>query len=113
MSTLRQEKVSSLIRHELGNYFLVHTRDFGNVSLISITRVRISPDLGHAKIYLSIFGGTDNADDVINRMKDQHTEIRHSLARSIGKQVRIIPTLAFYPDDSAAYSEKIDTLLKK
>jgi ribosome-binding factor A len=111
MATLRQEKYAALLRRELGNYFLQSARNFGKGVIISITQVRVSPDLGHAKVYLSVFG-IAAPDELINELTVQTPAIRAQLGRMIGKQVRVIPDLAFFLDDSAAYAAEIDRLLK-
>lgn len=112
MASIRQEKFAALIRKELGNYFVQSSRNYGPGILISITMVRVAPDLGHAKVYLSIFGNT-NPKEMINEIRQRTPEIRMALGKMIGKQVRIIPELSFHLDDSAEYAEEIDRLLRK
>ncbi len=89
-----------------------HARDFGIREMVSVTIIRISPDLSFAKVYLSIFPG-DKAEEVLQKVKDKSSQIRGILGNKIGKQVRIVPSLAFYIDDSLDYAERIDNLLKK
>jgi ribosome-binding factor A len=111
MSSLRQEKYASLIRRELGMYFQQSARNYGQGLLISVTKIRVSPDLGYCKVYLSIFGG--NPEELIQEIQQRSHEIRHALGLLIAKQVRVIPELSFYLDDSAEYAQEIDRLLKK
>lgn len=79
---------------------------------ITVTSVRISPDLGIAKVYLSIMASKDkNAD--LKMVRQQDWKIRKILAGKVGKQLRKMPELNFYIDDSLDYYEEIDSLLKK
>jgi ribosome-binding factor A len=109
--TKRQQKFSRLIKEELSSVFqrdLQHT--FTNV-FITITGVRMTPDLAVARIYLS-FLSTNNQStaDVLDDIKDKNKLIRQNLATRIAKSVRIIPHLEFFLDDTAAYAAKIDSL---
>ncbi|MEO6904115.1 MAG: 30S ribosome-binding factor RbfA [Bacteroidia bacterium] len=112
MDSTRQLKVSRLIQKELGEIFQRETRLlFGN-ALITVTQVRVSPDLSIAKVYVSLFNTPDNA--ALLKLIQEHTkEIRTKLAVRIKKQVRIIPNLVFFHDDSLDYALRIDELLKK
>ena len=111
MDSTRQLKVSRLLQKELGEIFQRETRLlFGN-ALITVTQVRVSPDLGVAKVYVSLFNVPDNA--ALLKLIQTHTkEIRMKLANRIKKQVRIIPNLVFFHDDSLDYAMRIDELLK-
>ncbi|MEO6883957.1 MAG: 30S ribosome-binding factor RbfA [Bacteroidia bacterium] len=112
MDSTRQLKVSRLVQKELGEIFQLECRSVvGNV-LTSVTMVRISPDLSSAKVYLSIFG-TKTRETLMEKITESTKEIRKALGMRIGKQVRIIPHLTFFLDDSFDYAEKIDLLLKK
>ena len=84
---------------------------FGN-ALITVTQVRVSPDLGVAKVYVSLFNVPD-AKALLASIKEHTKEIRSKLSDRIKKQVRIIPNLAFFHDDSLDYAMRIDELLKK
>jgi ribosome-binding factor A len=81
-------------------------------AFITVTIVRVSPDLGLAKIYLSIMA-TKNKESVFNLVKQQTNVIRKKLGLLVGKQLRIVPELNFYIDDSLDYAMKIEALLKK
>ena len=77
--------------------------------MVTITRVMVSPDLGFAKVYLSILITDPQATyELINEHKK---EIRHTLAKRIGKSVRIIPEIAFFLDDSASYAQHMDKVI--
>jgi ribosome-binding factor A len=112
MDSTRQLKVSRLIQKELGEIFQRETRIFfGNV-LITVTQVRVSPDLGIAKVYVSLFNSPDNK-ALLKSIKEHTKEIRIKLSERIKKQVRVIPNLVFFQDDSLDYAMRIDELLKK
>lgn len=110
MESTRQEKINRLIQKELSEIFLAETKQMRGV-LVSVSRVRVSPDLGLAKAYLSIFPSKEGA-EIIENIKANAKAIRFNLGQRIGKQVRIIPELAFFIDDSLDYIEKIDKLLQ-
>ena len=111
MDTTRQNKVSRLLQKELGQVFQRESRTlFGNV-FITVTMVRISPDLSVAKVYLSLFG-MKNKQKTMTLIEEKTKIIRAKLAEKIGKQVRIIPNLDFFLDDSLDYALNIENLLK-
>jgi ribosome-binding factor A len=83
----------------------------GNI-MVSVTIVRISPDLADANIFLSIFP-VDDPSQALKVVKNNTTMIRKKLGESVRNQLRIVPALQFHLDDSAAYAEEIDRLLKK
>ena len=108
----RQNKISRLIQKELADYFQKESRNHFMGKLISVTVVRITRDLGIARIYLSIFP-TDGTNEVLNQIKLMVKQIRGNLGRRVGKQLRIVPELEFFIDDSLDYIRNIDELLKK
>lgn len=109
MDTTRQQKINRLIQKELSDIFQKDTRLMRGI-LISVSTVRISPDLGNAKVYLSIFP-SDKAQELLKNIKDNAKVVRYDLGLRVGKQLRIIPELSFYIDDSLDYIENIDKLL--
>ena len=112
MESTRQKKVSRLVQKELSVIFQQLTQEIlGNI-MVSVTIVRISPDLADANIFLSIFPVDDPA-EALKLVKSSTIMIRKKLGESVRNQLRIVPTLQFYLDDSAAYAEEIDRLLKK
>jgi ribosome-binding factor A len=112
MESTRQKKVSRLVQKELSVIFQQLTQEMlGNI-MVSVTIVRISPDLSDANIFLSIFPA-DNHVEALKVVKSNTTMIRKKLGESVRNQLRIVPTLQFHLDDSAAYAEEIDRLLKK
>jgi ribosome-binding factor A len=113
MSSIRQNKVAALIQREIGNYFLIHTKSKYMGAMISVTIVRVSPDLAQAKVYLSIFGGNASKDEVFNIIENSTKEIRSNFAQATKSQLRATPQFQFFIDDSIEYASEIDRLLKK
>jgi ribosome-binding factor A len=111
MESTRQKKVSRLIQKELADIFLRTGNEFAHGKLVSITRVRVSPDLSFAKVYISIFPAT-NQDDILHSVQELSSKIRFELGQKVRSQLRIVPDLAFHIDDSLDYIDKIDKLLK-
>ena len=112
MESTRQKKVSRLVQKELSVIFQQLTQEIlGNI-MVSVTIVRISPDLADANIFLSIFP-VEAPIEALKVVKSNTTMIRKKLGESVRNQLRIVPTLQFHLDDSAAYAEEIDRLLKK
>jgi ribosome-binding factor A len=113
MATIRQEKVARIIQQDLAVIFQEKSRDLFGGAFITVTVVRMSPDLGLAKVFLSFFAnsGTDKH-QLLDLVKSKSGAIRGLLGNKIGKQVRIVPELLFYLDDSLDYAQEIDDLLK-
>ena len=109
--TPRQNKVSRLIQKDLAEMFQSYARSWFKGSIITVSVVRISPDLSVAKVYLSIFPDS-RRDEIMNSIAAHSTEIRFQLGNRIHNQVRIIPELNFFIDDSLDYLENIERLLK-
>lgn len=112
MQNLRQNKVSELIKRELSLIFQREARTICQGAMVSVTTVRITPDLSYAKVYLSIFG-SPKKDEIIQNIKKSAPHIKYLLGKSISNQARKVPDLNFFLDDSLDYAETIDTLLKK
>jgi ribosome-binding factor A len=112
MDSVRQNKIARLLQKELATFFQAESRNLFPGKLITVTMVRVSPDLGLAKVYLSVFPHKSD-EDFIAQVTPHHKMIRNILGRNIRYQVRAIPDLAFYIDDSMDYVEHIDQLLKK
>ena len=111
METTRQNKIARLIQKELCDIFLLQTKATHGV-LISVSAVRISPDMSIARAYLSIFP-SDKAEEIIRNINDNAKSIRYELGTRVRHQLRIIPELKFFVDDSLDYLERIDELLKE
>ena len=110
MESTRQQKFSRLIQKELADIFQRETSHLFSGVYISVTTVRVSPDLGLAKVYLSLMI-TKDPKATMAEIKAQTKSIRHLLAQRIKKQVRIIPELQFFLDDTAEYAAKMDKLI--
>ncbi len=111
MDSTRQQKYSKLIQKEIGEIFQRNGRNYYGKAFVTITGVRVSPDLGIAKVYVSIFGVPDSKKS-LEEIESHNKEIRHQLGNNIRHQARIIPELKFFLDDSLDYVEKIEKLLK-
>lgn len=110
MDTNRQQKVNRLLQKELSEIFLLDAKKMPGV-LISVTNVRVSPDLGIAHAYLSVFP-SDKADELVNNINENVKRVRFDLGNRLRNQLRVIPELKFHVDDSLDYIENIDKLLK-
>lgn len=110
METTRQKKVSRVIQRELGTYFQRNASSYAKGGMITVTTVRVSPDLGIAKVYLSIFAVPDK-EAVLELIKERTWEVRKFLAAE-RNELRIAPDLHFYIDDALDQIERIDNLLK-
>ena len=112
MESTRQKKVARLVQKELSAIFQQLTQEMlGNI-IVSVTIVRITADLGSANVFLSIFP-VDNPQEAMKLIKSNAGLIRKRLGNSVRNQLRIVPILEYFLDDSAAYAEEIDKLLKK
>lgn len=111
MSSIRQEKVANLIKQELSIIFQQNTNMRFNGLFITVTLVRMSPDLGAAKVFLSFMTASEK-EVALRMVKKESTWIRKTLAGVIGKQVRRIPELHFYIDDSLDYYDAVEEALK-
>jgi len=112
MESTRQQKVARLVQKDLAEIMRVSARKFGQGVMISVTVVRITPDLGLAKVYLSIFP-SDNSSETLTLVQKHAKSIRYELGSKVGKQLRVVPELHFFIDDSLDYAERIDDLLSQ
>jgi len=112
METKRQKQINELIRRQ----FSMVLQDEGSYiyerALVTVTRVVVSPDLQSAKVYLSVFN-TENKLEVMQSMEENIFRLRHALASKVGKQLRKVPELKFFLDDSLDEFFKMDQLLAK
>ena len=104
MQETRQNRISRLLQKELASIFQTQTRMMHGV-LVSVTRVKVSPDL-------SIFP-SEKGDEILKNINANEKTIRYDLGQRVHNQLRIIPELRFFIDDSRDYLERIDELLKK
>ena len=111
MQETRQNRIARLLQKELAEIFQSQTRMMHGV-MVSVTRVRISPDLSICTAYLSIFP-SERAEEIIGNINKNNKTIRYELGTRVRNQLRIVPELRFFIDDSLDYIEHIDELLKK
>lgn len=110
MDSTRQNKISRLIQKELSDILLKMAKETRGI-MVSVSTVRVSPDLSIAKAYLSVFP-SERGDDVVTHLNNNVKAIRFELGGRVRHQLRIIPEIRFYIDDSLDYIEHIDQLLK-
>jgi ribosome-binding factor A len=113
MESIRQKQVAELIKRNI-SLVLQHEGRYiyGPEPLVTVTNVRMSPDLALAKVYLSIYN-IENKQEVILHLDEEVSQMRSSLGRRIRKQVRKIPELAFYMDDTLDEMYRIDEMFKR
>ena len=109
--SIRQEKIASILQKELGQYFQREARTICKGGMVTVTIVRLSPDLSVAKVYLSIFGAKDTK-EIFDNITSLSGKIRYEISKLLRHQLRKTPEFHFYLDDSFEYSKKIDDLLK-
>tara|TARA_B100001287_G_scaffold276851_1_gene290081 strand:- start:14217 stop:14558 length:342 start_codon:yes stop_codon:yes gene_type:complete len=113
METTRQKKISRLIQKELSSIFQKELPiQMGNNVLSTVTVVRVSQDLANANVYISFFPENDTG-IYLKLIKHNSKLYRKILGNNLRSQLRIIPDLSFFLDNSASYSEEIERLLKK
>ena len=110
METTRQQKIARLIQKELSEIFRLQTAKMGGV-LVSVSAVRVSPDLSIARAYLSIFP-SEKGKEIIESINHNAKSVRYELDQRVRYQLRKTPELTFFIDDSLDYIEHIDSLLK-
>lgn len=110
MESNRQKKVSRLLQKDLGEIFQFETTNWFSNVMITVTKVNVTADLSLAKVYLSIFG--KDANEVLSIVEVNNKTIRKKLGDRVKNQLRKIPELKFFIDDSLDYIENIERLLK-
>ena len=108
----RQQKVARQIQKDLAEIIRARGMAAYDGAMLTVSGVKITPDLAVAKVYVSIFPSA-KAPDIMRRLEDETSRLRGELGRRVAKQLRIVPELTFYLDDSLDYVEHIDELLKK
>jgi len=111
MSSIRQSRIEGVIQEELSMFFQRNARGICQGAMVSVTVVRVTPDLSLARCYLSIFAGPPK-DEVLKNIEVNAKAIRGEVGRRL-KNMKHIPNLAFFVDDSIDYASEIDELLKK
>ena len=110
MQETRQNKIARLLQKELSLIFQEQTRSMHGV-MVSVTRTKISPDLSICTAYLSIFP-SERGEELIQNITRNEKQMRYELGTRVRDQMRIIPELRFFIDDSLDYIDRIDQLLK-
>jgi ribosome-binding factor A len=114
METTRQNKVARLIQKEISEIFLLENKSLFANAMVTVMQVKVASDLSVARIYVSVFAATGiNKKDVIKNINLHTKEFRRSLGNRVKNQLRVIPELEFFLDDSLDYIENIENLLKK
>ncbi|MCF8236870.1 MAG: 30S ribosome-binding factor RbfA [Saprospiraceae bacterium] len=112
MPTIRQKQVAELVRRNFSIILLEQGRYIFDDALVTVTEVQMSPDLLMAKVYLSVYN-TENKQSVLLLLEEQHQELRQSLGRRLRKQIRRIPDMTFFIDDTLDEMERVDKLFKR
>lgn len=108
----RQQKVSRELQRYLAELLRSKGMAYFGGAMVTVSEVRISPDLSIAKVYVSIFP-SNRQEDVMKQLEDEKKHLRGELGHLVAKQLRIVPDLYFYLDTTLDYAEHIDELLKK
>lgn len=111
MSSIRQSRIEGVIQEELSTFFQRNAREICMGAMVTVTIVRVTPDLSLARCYLSIFAGPPK-NEVLQNIEVHSKAIRGEVGRRL-KNMKHIPKLAFFIDDSLDYASEIDELLKK
>lgn len=112
MESKRQQKFAGMLQQELAAIFQREGAAYLPNTLVTITKVRVSPDLAVAKVYVS-FLNTNNTTLSVNTINSHAGEIRYKLGARIRHQARVIPTLTFFVDDTNEYVEHMDRIFDK
>lgn len=113
METNRQKKIGALLQNDLVDILQGEIRKNGITNLvISVSKVSVTSDLSIAKVFLSVFP-TEKAGEILNAIKTNTPLIKHDLSQRVKNQLRKVPNLIFYIDDSLDYIEKIDNALTR
>ena len=111
MQETRQNRIARLLQKELSLIFQSQTR-LMHGTMVSVTRCRVSPDLSICTAYLSVFP-SEKGEEMLKKITANEKTVRYELGTRVRNQLRIIPELRFFIDDSLDYIEHIDELLKK
>jgi ribosome-binding factor A len=109
MESKRQQKFAGVIQQDLAEIFQREGMNFLPNTMVTITKVRVTPDLALARVFLSFFNSVDAAAS-LSTVKAYASEIRYKLGAKIKNQVRVVPQLEFFVDDTNDYVEKMDQL---
>ena len=109
--SMRQQKIARQIQRDMADIFSKEAASFLQGAMVTVTAVRVSPDFGYAKIYVSVFPFEQNA-AVMATLEQHNWFLRRALGQRIRNQLKTVPEIQFFLDDSLEYIENIDNLLK-
>ncbi len=109
MESKRQQKVARQLQKDLSEIFQREVPHLFNGAFITVTSVRVSPDLSVARVYLS-FLATKNKEMLLETIREHSRTLRQHLGERVRHQLRIVPDLTYFIDDTAEYAEKMDKL---
>lgn len=110
MESKRQQRISRLLQRDLGDIFQHEARNITGSAMVTVTKVNVTRDLSISRVYLSIFG-TDDKHKLLENIRKHKSEIKYKLGNRIRNQLRGVPDLEFFEDDSLDYIDNIETLL--
>ncbi len=110
--TTRQQKIARQIQRDLAEILQRDCAELFRGLLLTVTAVRVSPDFGYAKIYVSIFP-FDRNEEVLERLTTHNWAIRKALGARVKNQLKVVPEIDFFLDDSLEYIEGIDRAIKR
>jgi len=111
MESKRQQRISRLLQKDLGEIFQHEAGNLSGGAMITVTKVHVTRDLAITRVYLSLFG-TNDKQALLEKIRDRKNEIKYKLGNRIRNQLRAVPDLEFYEDDSLDYIDNIESLLK-
>lgn len=111
MNSTRQQKISAMLQRELADILLIDSKNLYKC-MITVTNVTVTSDLSIARVYLSVYNA-ENKDVIMDLVRNNTKDIRYRLGQKIKNQIRAVPNLQFFLDDTLDYIEHIDELLKK
>ncbi len=111
MENTRQQKIARQIQKDLGEMFSRELAEIVRGAMVTVTEVRMSPDLEYARVWVSVFP-FDRHEGIMTSLDANNWLIRKTLGGKVRNQMRVVPELTFVLDDSFEYIEKIDNLLK-
>jgi len=112
MESIRQNKISRLLQRDLSEIFQLESRNKYGGAMITVTKVQVTKDLSIARVYLSLFA-TPDKNALIEEIQEHAGEVRYILGQRIKKQLRVVPDLVFFLDDSLDHIERINELLSE
>ena len=112
MERQRQQKISRLLQKDIGDILQKDMSNLGLGAMLTVTKVSVTSDLSLAKVYVSLLAA-NNHEAVITNLNKHSKEVRYILGQRVRNQLRIIPHLRFFEDDSLDYLENIERILKE